>query len=90
MSNISLTERYQALKNTLITRMMLGDAEDKCQKDLDDIYDRIVHAPVDTINAAIEKLSFAHHCLTEEQDLKETANLLCQVRDALESFEKRD
>ena len=74
----------------MITQLMIGDAEDRCQKDMDDIYDRIVHAPVDNINAAIEKLHFAHHCLTEEQDFKETANLLCQVRDALASFEKRD
>lgn len=68
----------------------MGDAEDECQKDLDDIYDKIIRAPVDNIPAAIEKLSFAHHCLTEEQDLKETANLLCQVRDALETFDRRD
>lgn len=90
MSYQSLTKRYQELKNILITQLMIGDAEDRCQKDMDDIYDRIVHAPVDSIHDAIEKLHFAHHCLTEEQDLKETANLLCQVRDALETFKKHD
>ena len=41
-------------------------------------------------STTLTPLHFAHHCLTEEQDFKETANLLCQVRDALASFEKRD
>lgn len=89
MNKRSLTARYQELKDILIKEFLREDAETRCHQELDELYDRIVHAPVDNIDAAIEKLRFAHHCLTEEQDFKETENLLCQVRDALETLEKR-
>jgi hypothetical protein len=53
---------------------------------MDAIYARIVSRPVVDLRVAIEKLCFAYQCLTEEDDIKEAANLVLQVCVGLQAF----
>ncbi len=86
--NISLVEEYRQLQQKI-----LHSGEESANTDpgrrLDAIYARIVSRPVVDIRAALEKLWFAHHCLTEEDDFKEASNLIYQVCIALEALSRK-
>lgn len=86
MKKITLTEKYIKIKNKI-----------KCQIDnhidttfeqelLDNLFHTIMIRPINNLSAAIDKLRFAYHCLTEEEDIEETANILCQVCFGLEQL----
>jgi len=87
--NISLVEEYRQLQQ----KILRGGREETVNTDpgrrLDAIYARIVSRPVVDIRAALEKLWFAHHCLTEEDDFKEASNLIYQVCIALEALSRK-
>jgi hypothetical protein len=82
--SISLVEEYRQLQQELLHSSLGDTINSDPERRLDAIYARIVSRPVVDIRAALEKLWFAHHCLTEEDDFKEASNLIYQVCVALE------
>jgi hypothetical protein len=82
--SISLVEEYRLLQQKILHDDETGNGES--DRRLDALYARIVSRPVLDIRAALEKLWFAHHCLTEEDDIKEAGNLIYQVCLALEAL----
>src|SRR5208283_4541470 len=77
--NISLVEEYRKLQKEILHNTSVDTIGVDRFRRLDAIYARIVSRPVVDIRAALEKLWFAHHCLTEEDDYKEAGNLIYQV-----------
>jgi hypothetical protein len=75
----SLVDVYLALK-----RATAGASSDEADATLDDLYRRIVAAPVRDLRSAGDKLRFAVHCLDEEHDIKEAAKLIEEVATACE------
>ena len=82
--DMSLIEQYRRLSE----QGRSDDAAPTAGADvqLDELYSRIVSSSVDDIHSALEKLWFAHYCLTKEDDFKEAANLIQQVCLALEKL----
>lgn len=80
---MSLTEQYKRLKRKALYQNGEQGCPTETEQALDAIYTSIITTPVVDVPMAVEKLSFAHHCLTEEYDIKEAANLILQVRQAL-------
>lgn len=87
--NISLVEEYRRLQKKILRDSEAGVDSADPERRLDAIYARIVSSPVVDLRAALEKLWFAHHCLTEEDDFKEAGNLIYQVCVALEALSRR-
>jgi hypothetical protein len=87
--NISLVEEYRQLQRKILHSAQGEAANADPDHRLDAIYARIVSRPVIDIRAALEKLWFAHHCLTEEDDFKEASNLIYQVCVALETLSRK-
>lgn len=87
--NISLVEEYRQLQQKILHSTNGEVANTEPDRRLDAIYRRIVSRPVVDIRAALEKLWFAHHCLTEEDDFKEASNLIYQVCIALEALSRK-
>ncbi|MTJ82358.1 MAG: hypothetical protein F8N37_15305 [Telmatospirillum sp.] len=86
---VELVDEYRRLRNRSLQRTPADTMGLDPDHQLDAIYARIVSRPVVDISAALEKLWFAHHCLTEEDDVKEATNLVYQVCLGLEAFSKR-
>ena len=76
-----LTNRYQALQKADAG----GDDELSSHRalELDRLYRQIISSPILRLLDAIDKLSFADHCLNIEFDIKEASNLIRQVSLAL-------
>jgi len=74
-----LTTRYKTLQKA----DSFSDPDDgrisAGQRELDRIYQQIISLPVRSLADAIDKLAFADHCLTEEDDVKEASNLIRAV-----------
>ncbi|PKU26482.1 hypothetical protein [Telmatospirillum siberiense] len=87
--NISLVDEYRQLQKKVLNNSLDEAANADPGPRLDAIYARIVSRPVVDIRAALEKLWFAHHCLTEEDDFKEAGNLIYQVCIALEAMSRK-
>lgn len=87
--NISLVEEYRQLQKKVLHNSMGDEFNADQDHRLDAIYARIVSRPVVDIRVALEKLWFAHYCLTEEDDFKEAGNLIYQVCIALEAMSRR-
>lgn len=87
--NISLVEEYRQLQQKILQSHQGEAVNADPDRRLDAIYARIVSRPVVDIRAALEKLWFAHHCLTEEDDFKEASNLIYQVCVALEALSRK-
>ncbi|HXP97080.1 MAG TPA: hypothetical protein VN809_10240 [Telmatospirillum sp.] len=87
--NISLVEEYRQLQKEILHNPHEDQRTVDLSDKLDAIYARIVSKPVDDITTALEKLWFAHHCLTEEDDFKEASNLIYQVCMALETLSRK-
>jgi hypothetical protein len=81
---ISLVDVYLALKQAMTIEATLETVG--ADLALDAIYRRIVAEPVRDIRGAVEKLRFASHCLEEEFDMKEAANLIEEVAIAFEKL----
>ncbi len=86
-----LIEQYKLLKNKLLEEAAHPAADDGASSAavgaaVDAIYARIVASPIVDLVTAAEKLRFAQHCLTDEEDSKEAANLVLQVCYALEQL----
>lgn len=84
--SVSLVEEYRRLRKKSLQNLSSESIGADSDHRLDAIYARIVSRPVVDIRAALEKLWFAHHCLTEEDDYKEATNLIYQVCVALEGM----
>jgi hypothetical protein len=84
--NISLVEEYRKLRKEILHNTSVDSVNSDPDRRLDTLYALIISRPVVDIRAALEKLWFAHHCLTEEDDYKEASNLIFQVCVALESL----
>ncbi len=87
----TLTEQYKFLRNKMLSGGAKepreeGGSADVVSEAVDAIYTRIVASPVTDVASAVEKLRFAYHCLTDEEDFKEAANLVLQVCCALEAL----
>jgi hypothetical protein len=87
--NASLVEEYRMLRQIALHGGASDLSSAETERRLDAIYARIVAIPVVDIRAALEKLWFAHHCLTEEDDFKEATNLIHQVCLALEVLARK-
>jgi hypothetical protein len=85
----SLVEEYRRLQQEILHGANGETVNTDPDRRLDAIYARIVSRPVLDIRAALEKLWFAHHCLTEEDDFKEASNLIYQVCIALEVLSRK-
>jgi hypothetical protein len=78
-----LTTRYKMLQKADELRKPDDERLSLCDMELDRIYRQIVSLPIRSLADAIDKLAFADHCLTEEHDVKEAANLIREVTAAL-------
>lgn len=90
MDGLSLVEEYRLLRQKILRESADETANGGPEQRLDALYTRIVTKPVVDIPAALEKLWFAHHCLTEEDDFKEAGNLIYQVCVALEILTRKE
>jgi hypothetical protein len=80
----SLTKQYKKLKNQSFLYNCGSREATENDRALDAIYWKIINSPVTDLGSVLDKLSFAHLCLTDEEDPKEAAKLLLQVCNALE------
>jgi hypothetical protein len=85
MDESGLTKRYKALQQLDDA----GEAPASEPSEMDKLYLQIVVGPIANLHDAIEKLDFAHYCLTEEDDFKEAANLIHKVSAALTEMAQR-
>ncbi len=83
---VSLVDEYRRLRRHVLEITAKDGDLQGYERELDAIYKLIVSKPIGDIHTALEKLWFAHHCLTEEDDFKEASNLVYQVCLALESL----
>ena len=75
----ALVRQYRLLKRSATASAETGAQTAEIDARLDQIYGRIVESPVTDLAMAVEKLLFAHLCMTEEADYKEAAKLVLQV-----------
>ena len=78
-----LTSRYKLLREIELYQIGSDEQPTFQQGEMDRIYEKLVSMPIFTTADALDKLAFADHCLTEEQDYKEASNLIRQVFAAL-------
>ncbi len=83
---MSLVEVYRLLRQQVRDDSGATGDPAEIERKLDAVYARIVSAPVSNIAVALEKLWFAHLCLTDEFDFKEAANLIDQVCRAFDAL----
>lgn len=82
---ISLVDRYKRLRRRAMAAMVENRSSAHLENSMDAIYARIAGNPAASIADMLDKLWFAHHCLTEEDDIKEAINLILQVCLAIEA-----
>lgn len=83
---VTLVDEYRRLRQCLLESSRKDADQEADGRRLDAIYETIVSKPIGDIHTALEKLWFAHHCLTEEEDFKEAGNLVHEVCLALEDL----
>ena len=89
MDDMGLTKRYKTLQKLDRDGTVSGAESSEWQREMDDLYARIVDRPIASLRDAVDKLDFAYHCVTEEDDYQEAANLVRQVSTALANIVRR-